>query len=280
MAVISKTSINQNRLLNISLRQIHAFLAAVQYKSFSQAATQICLSQPAFSRCIQDLESELGEALFLRSRKGAELSKFGEALLPHANRLINSYAETQTALTQWQANKRSNIKLLGSASIMHLLIPELAQEFSQDSDMTAVLRAASSAQVMDAVLSKQADFGLCTLTRVEAELSITNLLQAPLGLLIAESFRLPAEFKHLSQLDSLPMVRFENDSIVTQVLQANAVALPAYFDSKLVTCGVPGVFPLISQGKHAMIATGFGASHPQALGLKFVPPTRVVNDES
>ena len=80
--------LSPNRMGDITLKQIRGFLAASACSTFSRAATKVFLSQPAFSRVIQEIEAAVGEALFIRSSQGASLSDAGKAFLPHAQRLM------------------------------------------------------------------------------------------------------------------------------------------------------------------------------------------------
>lgn len=69
---------------------IEAFLAVVKYKTLTKAAESIHISQPALSKRILQLETELGEQLISR-RKGQrsiDLTEKGIAFVPLANRFM------------------------------------------------------------------------------------------------------------------------------------------------------------------------------------------------
>ena len=84
------------------LQRIRYFLKAAEAGSFSLAAQELYISPQALTKQIGVLESELGGALFIRSRRGAELSPFGryalEKLRPSAHdfeaaiRAVRGYA--------------------------------------------------------------------------------------------------------------------------------------------------------------------------------------------
>ena len=230
------------------------------------------MSAPAFSRGIQDLEDELGEECFTRSPQGVSLTAFGNAFLPHAQKLVAGFAQVQTGLTHWRADEHTQLRLAGCASVMHVALPALLERLNNEyADGSLLFDAMSSAQVVSQVLDGRVAVGVCTLTREQPELLSKSVLQAPLGLLMAPDFQLPRVISCLADLDHLPLVRFHDDSVVTQTLLTNGVACKAYFNSKVTTCGVPGVFPLVRQGRLVIFATGFGASHPQASDLRFLP---------
>lgn len=73
-------------------RLLSHFLALMDTGNFARAAEQVHLSQPAFSRSIQQLESLLGVTLFDRGRQGAQPTAFARAALPHARQTLGALA--------------------------------------------------------------------------------------------------------------------------------------------------------------------------------------------
>lgn len=74
--------------LNITLKQIRAFIAVAQSSSFAAAATQIHLSQPALSSAIKVLEESVGGRLLVRTTRTCALTPEGESFYPVALRLV------------------------------------------------------------------------------------------------------------------------------------------------------------------------------------------------
>jgi len=73
-------------------RQLRAFLSIVRSGSLGLAAESLHVTQPALSRIVRRLESQLGVQLFERRTTGMELTTFGHALLPHATVLSEEAA--------------------------------------------------------------------------------------------------------------------------------------------------------------------------------------------
>src|SRR4030095_4090588 len=73
-------------------RQLRAFLTIVRSGSLGLAADALHVTQPALSRTIRRLESQLGVQLFERRSTGMELTSFGQALVPHATVLSEEAA--------------------------------------------------------------------------------------------------------------------------------------------------------------------------------------------
>ena len=66
--------------MSASFDYYRTFYYVAKYKNFTRAATMLLSSQPSVTRSIQNLESELGCRLFIRSRHGVTLTPEGEML--------------------------------------------------------------------------------------------------------------------------------------------------------------------------------------------------------
>ena len=75
--------------MNISIRQLTAFITVADNGSFTRASDQMHLTQSAVSGLIKELESSLGIVLFDRTTRQLSLSAVGRHLLPQARRVLN-----------------------------------------------------------------------------------------------------------------------------------------------------------------------------------------------
>ena len=65
----------------IKLQDLHVLMTVVQAGTMGKAAERLCITQPAISRSIAELEHALGVRLLDRHRRGVEPTEFGRALL-------------------------------------------------------------------------------------------------------------------------------------------------------------------------------------------------------
>lgn len=79
--------------MNLSLRDIEYFLAAVEHGHLERAAAACGVSQPALSKSLRRLEADTGLALMLRHGRGLTLSSEGMVFLQHAKRLWAEYRD-------------------------------------------------------------------------------------------------------------------------------------------------------------------------------------------
>jgi LysR family carnitine catabolism transcriptional activator len=83
----------------MDVRRLRMFLAVADHGTFTRAASASYVSQPALSKAVQELEREVGVALFDRSRQGVSLTAAGRALLPHARQVVRDVEAARAAVT-------------------------------------------------------------------------------------------------------------------------------------------------------------------------------------
>jgi len=79
-------------------RRLQTFLTVAQAGSVSRAARVLYVSQSTVTARIQELERELGCALFVREARGVKLTEAGRVFLRHAQRILQNMAEGRAAL--------------------------------------------------------------------------------------------------------------------------------------------------------------------------------------
>lgn len=85
----------------MSLAQLTYFVAVAEEQHLTRAASRLNMSQPPLTRQIRDLESELGVALFQRTRSGMALLPAGEALLARARQILELVERTRSDARSW-----------------------------------------------------------------------------------------------------------------------------------------------------------------------------------
>jgi DNA-binding transcriptional LysR family regulator len=72
----------------VELRHLRAFEAVARFNSFTQAADELAITQPALSRTVRQLEDALGVTLLDRSSRHVELTRAGRRFLDHVERIL------------------------------------------------------------------------------------------------------------------------------------------------------------------------------------------------
>lgn len=107
------------------LTWLRTFEAAARHQSFSAAADELALTQPAVSQHVRHLEAKLHRQLFRRLRHGVELSADGVAYLPHVQAALSGLARATRDL--FGADAPASVSIAAPASISALwLAPRVA----------------------------------------------------------------------------------------------------------------------------------------------------------
>jgi DNA-binding transcriptional LysR family regulator len=85
----------------MEIRHLRYFIAVAELRNFTRAAEASFVAQSALSQQISRLEHELGAPLFVRGKRGAELTPAGEVLLPHARRLVADEARARAEMRSY-----------------------------------------------------------------------------------------------------------------------------------------------------------------------------------
>lgn len=108
------------------LEHYRVFCKVVQNKSFSKAAQDLFLSQPAVSQAVRQLEEQLGTQLLLRSSKKVELTAEGKLLYEYASSALGLLESAEHQLGGLHELKVGQLRLAaGDITARHLLLPAL-----------------------------------------------------------------------------------------------------------------------------------------------------------
>jgi DNA-binding transcriptional LysR family regulator len=109
--------------------ELRVFLAVVDAGTFTAAADQVHLTQPAISASIRRLEEWAGARLLIRDRRGAELTVEGSALVPHARAAIAAIDDGRRSVRQIRGLERGEIRMGGGATACAYLLPPVLAAF-------------------------------------------------------------------------------------------------------------------------------------------------------
>jgi DNA-binding transcriptional LysR family regulator len=154
----------------MELRQLEAFVTVARRTSFTRAAGELHLTQPAVTRQIAALEAELGALLFDRLGKSIQLTGAGETLLGYAEHILRLTDEAQDALEELAAGRVGRIAIGAASTLATYVLPPLLTQFRQEHPgIELSLRTGLSARVRELVLSGVVDIGLVTTEGEPAE---------------------------------------------------------------------------------------------------------------
>jgi DNA-binding transcriptional LysR family regulator len=144
-------------------RQIEAFAAVMTSGSASRAAELLGVTQPAISRCIAELERELGFALFDRIRSRMVPTFEGRMFFREVDTHFLAMAKLEAAAAHIREFGAGELKIASLHSLGGRLVPKAVALFQKAFPrINVTLQVQSSSRVRDLVASGQFDLGLCS----------------------------------------------------------------------------------------------------------------------
>lgn len=161
----------------LNLYQLHIFQTVAQEGSFSRAAEQLYLTQPAVSQHIQTLETNLGVQLFTRGRRGIKLTPSGKILTDYTHCLLRLAEETREAVTRVdELDVPQQVNIGASPGIGIYLLPNWIKSFHyRYPSLSVTMKTAVTPLVVEAIRCGDIKIGI-----IEGELTDDQVPSAPL----------------------------------------------------------------------------------------------------
>lgn len=146
-------------LKRVELRHLRYFVAVAEARSFVHAAGRLCVAQPALSKQIRDLETEVGVPLFQRLPRGVRLTRAGEAFLAEARATLDGAARAVASARGAAADYASELRFShGELATYAAQIEDLLAAFREaHPDVQVRVSSQTDAEAHDALRERQLD---------------------------------------------------------------------------------------------------------------------------
>ena len=203
--------------MNISIRQLSAFISVADNGSFTRASEQMHLTQSAVSGLIKELESSLGIVLFDRTTRQLSLSVVGHHLLPQARRILNEMQLFENEASSLTSLAQGQVRLAVSqfaASSMPAVIAQFAKTYP---DISVSLLDCSAENVLERIQNIEVDLGVGTergFTEPDDDISADLLYQLPFCVVMPDNHALAQKSEVIWQdLVDTPLITLQGPFI-------------------------------------------------------------------
>jgi DNA-binding transcriptional LysR family regulator len=164
--------------MKIDTLGLQAFVEIADRGAFGKAADALHVTQTALSRRLQNLEALLGVKLVERTTRSVALTAIGRDFLPQARRLLSDLAGALTEIRETGKAQRGDVAIACVPTVGVQYLPRIIQEYSARHPRNRVkILDHSSAGVAEAVLRREAEFGINIGGPRHAELESVPLLR-------------------------------------------------------------------------------------------------------
>jgi DNA-binding transcriptional LysR family regulator len=177
--------------MNVTLRQLRVFRSVAEGRNFSRAGDQVGLSQPAVSRSILELESQLGLKLLDRTTREVVLTEAGQSLAARLDRVLDDLDQTLQDVAGLASARGGKVRVASSPTLSANLMPGcIATCAVQAPGIQFLLLDRIQQDVLDSVRSGEVDFGVVIEPSEAEDLHCEAILDDPFVLVVPPAHRL------------------------------------------------------------------------------------------
>ncbi len=192
----------------MNLRQIQYAVTLSELRSFSQAAEELNISQPALSKQIQSLENELQLKLFDRNSVPLGVTEAGEYFVREARTLLDKESQLLGAIEQYKSGTQNSLKIGISPFRCLYLLPKAMKNFKEKyPNIPLEIIETGSNQLREDAAAGKYDFAVVNLPVDESVLEVIPL--EPDSLVLAVPCELAKNIKS-TPTNSYPEVNFKD----------------------------------------------------------------------
>ncbi|MGF6178559.1 LysR family transcriptional regulator [Ensifer sp. 4252] len=240
--------------MNITLRQLRAFIAVAELGQFNIAARNLHLTQSAVSILIRDLETEIGVRLFDRHTRMVSLTLVGQEFLPQARKILKDLELAVGDVRDNAMLKRGQVTIAAAIVLAATIVPPIIARFLRMyPEISVNIRDMPEEQITPALKRHEVDIAVGTLSEEDPEITATALLRDKLMLVCREDHRF-AKRKSVrwAQLKDETLITLAASNPLRNIVEHNLIrVVPNYRPKYEVRFSTTAI---------SMIAAGMGVS--------------------
>jgi DNA-binding transcriptional LysR family regulator len=165
----------------MELRQLRSLLVLAEELHFGRAADRLGIAQPALSRQIQQLETELQSPLFIRSPRAVSLTDMGREFVASVSPAIQQLESAVSNSVAFARATRGRLRIGVCNNLSYQFTPALLERLHQDSpELRIDVRELSTAEQVRTLHSSEIDIGLAILPVTDPSLIVRRIFREPL----------------------------------------------------------------------------------------------------
>lgn len=263
--------------INFDLNDLQAFRAVAELGSFRKAAEAVSISQPALSRRIDKLEEALGVRLFERTTRSVALTTVGRVFAQSAEQLLDDLDVALLGIRDVSSSRLGHVTIACVPSVAYYFLPNVIANYRRRFPRIRIrLLDASANEVLGAVISGEADFGVSFIGSQEPEIEFKLLLQDRFVAACRRDHPLASKtrvtWSELYEHEYVSVGKMSgNRLLLDQALSAVAPSAPSVCETRHVTT----MLGLVEAGLGVAAVPSMampGANHPILTSVPLVEP--------
>lgn len=179
--------------MHITLRQLKVFAAAARHLSFTRAAEELHLTQPAVSMQIRQLEENIGLAMFEPLGRQVDLTEAGHALHGYVQRIDEILAEAEEVFEGMKGLRRGHLRVSVASTANYFATRLLADFFKQYPEVDMTLDVTNRASLLRQLANNETDIVIMGEPPSSMDLEAEPFMENPLVAIAAPEHPLAAK---------------------------------------------------------------------------------------
>lgn len=253
--------------------RLRAFAAFARLRSFSGAAQELRVSQPAVSKHIAELESRLAVTLVKRGSRSGTLTNAGEFLANYVLRAEALLAQALLGIAEFRSPGSGSLTIVAAGISGTYLLPEVVAEFQRAHPGTRVaLELATSAVAVESLRSHRAELGVVGGFAAAPEIEAEPLLQNEI--VVIGPPRLAARRLRRDDLEMLTWISREEGSATRALVEAAFADLGLAPKRRLELPSWEAIKLMVRDGYGIAACSRFAVEREMETGLLRIIPIR------
>ncbi len=200
--------------------RLRVFYTVAKRLNFTKAAEELCITQPAVSKHIQEIESYYKVRLFERNGNKIHLTKAGGVLLHYCNQIFGLYGSLEFDLNALTEIFKGKLRIGASTTIAQYVLPPLLADFHKRyEDIQVSLTISNTEQIEQALNNNSIDFGIVEGQAKNTLFKYTEFIQDEIVPVVAANHALAIQKEiSIDQLLSTPLLLREPGSGTLEVI--------------------------------------------------------------
>jgi len=204
-----------------SFTGLESFLTVARTGNLTEAARELHVTQPGLTARLQRLEAELGAELLVRLPRGVRLTEAGRALLPYAERALESLDQGTAAVRDLVRGTGGRIEIGAAPAVSTYVLPRALQRFASEHPAVALgVRTGHSEELLSLVLAEQVQIAIVRTPR-HPEIESTPLYEDEVVLATHPAHAFAGDHAvRVEQLGDQPLILFDPSSSYHELTSA------------------------------------------------------------
>lgn len=201
----------------MELWQLRTFRVVAETLNFTRAAERLHLTQSAVSHQIKALERELGEPLFIRTKRGVKLSQAGKVALGHTEHILDEAEAMREHVSGREHSPVGRVRAAaGTQAFVHLFATLFESFMHAHPGIELSFRTTvSTEQTVTDILNGAADVGFASMPVYSPTLQVTKLFEDELVLVVGTKHPLANEHEVTTeQIERERLILFERGASI------------------------------------------------------------------